>query len=215
MLQLPAAPLLPNRNATRRAGTWIGLLACALLAGCASQNQSSSLTSHLNERQYDNWLFESNYRESRGDAIGELVARQNSKQAKQTKAQVASAAMELLGVRYRFGGNDPATGLDCSGLVTYAVRQSLGLKLPRRAAEMAKEGKSIKRNELQVGDLVFFNTLGRSFSHVGIYVGDNQFVHAPSSGGVVRVENMDVTYWAKRYNGARRLDVTHLASKAP
>lgn len=85
------------------------------------------------------------------------------------------------------------------------AEKSLGLQLPRRSAEMARLGQSIKRNELQKGDLVFFNTSGKRNSHVGIYLGDNKFVHAPSTGSVVRVEDMTIAYWNKRYNGARRL----------
>jgi len=87
------------------------------------------------------------------------------------------------------------------------------LKLPRRSDEMAQLGVSVKKSELQVGDLVFFNTLGRRFSHVGVYIGENQFVHSPSAGGVVRVENMNAAYWTKRFTGARRLDPTMLASR--
>jgi cell wall-associated NlpC family hydrolase len=125
---------------------------------------------------------------------------------------MVSEALNYLGIRYRFGGASPDTGFDCSGLVTYTAERSLGLKLPRSAAEMAQQGISVSKNELKAGDLVFFNTLGRRYSHVGIYLGDDRFVHSPSSGGVVRVENMAMTYWTKRYNGARRLDNSLMAS---
>jgi cell wall-associated NlpC family hydrolase len=111
----------------------------------------------------------------------------------------------LLGIKYRFGGETPNTGFDCSGLVSYAAEKSLGLKLPRSSAEMAREGESVKTSELRKGDLVFFNTRGHRNSHVGIYLGNKQFVHAPRAGAVVRVESMDIAYWKKRYNGARRL----------
>jgi len=121
---------------------------------------------------------------------------------------LARAALTQLGVKYRYGGTTPNTGFDCSGLVVYAAEQSLGLKLPRRAADMARVGVAVKRAELQVGDLVFFNTRGRRFSHMGIYLGDQQFVHAPRTGAVVRVERMDKAYWQTRYNGARRLDTS-------
>ena len=84
--------------------------------------------------------------------------------------------------------------------VTYTAERSLGLKLPRNAAEIAQQGISVAKNELKAGDLVFFNTLGRRYSHVGIYLGDDRFVHSPSAGGVVRVENMTMAYWSKRYN---------------
>lgn len=118
---------------------------------------------------------------------------------------IVAAAMQFLGVKYRYGGGSPNTGFDCSGLVAYAAETSLGLKLPRSARDMASEGESVGRGELRKGDLVFFNTRGHRFSHVGIYLGNRQFVHAPRTGAKVRVENMDLAYWTKRYNGARRL----------
>lgn len=118
---------------------------------------------------------------------------------------IAATAMKFLGVKYRYGGGSPNTGFDCSGLVVYAAEKSLGLQLPRSSRDIAGEGESIKRDELRKGDLVFFNTRGHRFSHVGIYLGNRQFVHAPRTGAKVRVENMDIAYWAKRYNGARRL----------
>jgi len=119
--------------------------------------------------------------------------------------ELVDQAMSYLGIRYRFGGTSPETGLDCSGLVMNVFRNAIGLDLPRTAAEMARMGENIGRQELKPGDLVFFNTMRRAFSHVGIYLGDGQFVHAPSSGGMVRVESMGNSYWATRFNGARRL----------
>lgn len=118
---------------------------------------------------------------------------------------IDATALKFLGVKYRYGGGSPNTGFDCSGLVVYAAEKSLGLQLPRSSRAIAGEGESIKRNELRKGDLVFFNTRGHRFSHVGIYLGDQKFVHAPRTGAKVRVESMDIAYWAKRYNGARRL----------
>lgn len=122
-------------------------------------------------------------------------------------------ALQLLGIRYRYGGTSPDSGFDCSGLVHYSARESLGLQLPRRSVEIARAGKNIKRNDLTVGDLVFFNTRGARYSHVGIYLGSNMFVHAPASGGVVRVENMTSAYWSKRFNGARRIDPVMVANR--
>jgi cell wall-associated NlpC family hydrolase len=111
-----------------------------------------------------------------------------------------------LGIRYRRGGNGPESGgFDCSGLVKRVFGTSMGLSLPRTAAEMAKTGDKVSKQELMPGDLVFFNTLNRAFSHVGIYLGNSQFLHSPSTGGVVRVESMDISYWRKRFNGGRRL----------
>jgi len=127
--------------------------------------------------------------------------------------ELARAALTQLGIKYRYGGKAPSTGFDCSGLVVYAAEQSLGLKLPHHAASLAQLGLSVKRTELREGDLVFFNTRGRRFSHMGIYLGENRFVHAPRTGAVVRVERM-TAYWQKRYNGARRLDTNTLAALA-
>ena len=118
---------------------------------------------------------------------------------------LAMSALELVGIRYRRGGSSPETGFDCSGFVDHVFREGLGLILPHNASAMSKNGEDIRKDELQPGDLVFFNTMRHAFSHVGIYLGDNRFVHAPASGGEVRVEDMSVSYWAKRFNGARRI----------
>ncbi len=114
-------------------------------------------------------------------------------------------ALGLLGIRYRWGGNKPETGFDCSGFVSHVFREGLGLDLPRSAKAMSLAGEIVAKDELQPGDLVFFNTMRRAFSHVGIYLGDNQFVHAPRRGGRVRIEDMSGRYWTKRFNGARRI----------
>jgi cell wall-associated NlpC family hydrolase len=113
--------------------------------------------------------------------------------------------LKLVGVRYRWGGNDEDSGLDCSGFVRLVFKDSIGAALPRTAREMSEVGEKIDPNELKPGDLVFFNTMRRTFSHVGIYLGDNHFLHAPRKGAEVRVENMDSSYWMSRYNGARRI----------
>jgi len=113
--------------------------------------------------------------------------------------------LKLVGVRYRFGGNDEDSGLDCSGFVRLVFKNSLGAQLPRTAAEMSQFGQRIDTAQLKPGDLVFFNTMRRTFSHVGIYLGDNHFLHAPRTGAEVRVESMEDSYWIKRYNGARRV----------
>jgi len=120
-------------------------------------------------------------------------------------AEVVFRALSLLGVNYRFGGNSPAAGLDCSGLVRLVYSEVTGLMLPRRSDDMSRVGGSVDKSELQPGDLVFFNTLRMPFSHVGIFIGNGQFVHSPSSGSSVRVENMNLSYWQSRFNGARRL----------
>lgn len=113
--------------------------------------------------------------------------------------------LKLVGVNYRMGGNDENSGLDCSGFVRLVFKDSIGTWLPRTAREMSEVGERIEPNQLKPGDLVFFNTMRRTFSHVGIYLGDNHFLHAPRAGAEVRVENMNSSYWLKRFNGARRI----------
>ncbi len=118
-------------------------------------------------------------------------------------------AMQLIGVRYRWGGNTPQSGLACSGFVRYVFNDTFGFLLPRKSAQMSKVGLEIGKEELRPGDLVFFNTMRHAFSHVGIYVGDNKFIHAPSRGKSIRVDDMTKVYWEKRYNGARRVENTN------
>jgi cell wall-associated NlpC family hydrolase len=120
-------------------------------------------------------------------------------------SELAFRAMGMIGIRYKYGGNAPESGLDCSGLVRYVFKEAWGANLPRTSEEISRVGENVDTNDLRPGDLVFYNTLKRSFSHVGIYLGDNKFIHAPSSGGKVRVESMDLTYWKNRFNGARRI----------
>jgi cell wall-associated NlpC family hydrolase len=114
-------------------------------------------------------------------------------------------AMGFLGVPYRRGGSAAETGFDCSGFVRAMYEQTVGLMLPRRAAEQAAATETIDKKDLQPGDLVFFNTLKRAFSHVGIYVGEGKFIHAPKPGAQVRMEDMGHGYWQRRFNGARRV----------
>ena len=113
--------------------------------------------------------------------------------------------LKLVGVRYRLGGNNEDSGLDCSGFVRLVFKDSIGASLPRTAKEMSEVGQQIDASQLKPGDLVFFNTMRRTFSHVGIYLGDNHFLHAPRTGAEVRVESMENSYWITRYNGARRI----------
>lgn len=113
--------------------------------------------------------------------------------------------LELVGINYRWGGANADSGLDCSGYVQVVFKDALGLVLPRTAKEMSEVGEEVDYSALKPGDLVFFNTMRRAFSHVGIYLGDNYFLHAPRKGAEVRVENMQQSYWLQRYNGARRL----------
>lgn len=120
-------------------------------------------------------------------------------------SELAIQALSMLGINYRYGGASPETGLDCSGLVRYVFREAWGADLPRTSAEISRVGKKIDRVDLRPGDLVFYNTLRRRFSHVGIYLGDRRFIHSSSTGGKVRIDDMDMAYWKKRFNGARRI----------
>jgi len=114
-------------------------------------------------------------------------------------------AMGFLGVPYRRGGNSAESGFDCSGFVKAIYEQTIGLVLPRSAAQQAAATQTIDKSELKPGDLVFFNTMRHAFSHVGIYVGNGKFIHSPKPGAEVRVEDMGLAYWARRYDGARRV----------
>ena len=120
--------------------------------------------------------------------------------------ELIDRAMEVIGVRYRSDTELPQSGLDGSSFVAYVFKDKLGFLLPRKSTQMSRVGKPINRDELQPGDLVFFNTMRLTFSHVGIYVGDNKFIHSPSKGTAVRVDDLGSMYWDKRFDGARRLD---------
>jgi cell wall-associated NlpC family hydrolase len=120
--------------------------------------------------------------------------------------ELINRAMEVIGVRYRWDAELPQSGLDGSSFVAYVFKDKLGFLLPRKSTQMSRVGKPITREELQPGDLVFFNTMRLTFSHVGIYVGDNKFIHSPSKGTSVRVDDLSSLYWDKRFDGARRLD---------
>ncbi|MFO1283406.1 MAG: C40 family peptidase [Burkholderiales bacterium] len=118
---------------------------------------------------------------------------------------VAIFALGLIGVDYRWGGETPEDGLDCSGLVRHVFQQVTGFTLPRTSREMSRLGRTVGSGELMAGDLVFFNTRRFAYSHVGIYLGDNRFIHAPSRGSEVEIAELSNGYWRKHFNGARRL----------
>jgi cell wall-associated NlpC family hydrolase len=122
-------------------------------------------------------------------------------------ADLLFSAIALVGVPYRLGGNDEVNGFDCSGLTRHLFQTHLGVTLPRRSHEQAAAAGFIEVPgfELQPGDLVYFNTLDRAHSHVGVYVGDGRFIHAPRTGATVRIEQMRSRWWLQRYDGARRL----------
>ena len=123
----------------------------------------------------------------------------------QSAQDLAIYALGLIGVDYRYGGTNPEHGLDCSGLVRYVFQEVVGVTLPRTAREMARLGGRVAPGDLKAGDLVFFNTRSSPFSHVGIYLGDDRFIHAPHRGGEVEIVTMSQRYWQQRYDGARRL----------
>ena len=114
-------------------------------------------------------------------------------------------ALSLLGARYHYGGDHRSTGFDCSGFVRRVYQETLGLALPHNAAQQSHEGEKVAEDALRPGDLVFFNTLRRAFSHVGIYIGNGEFIHAPRPGQRVQIESLSSPYWARRFDGARRL----------
>lgn len=121
------------------------------------------------------------------------------------RSDIVVRALTLIDTPYRHGGSSPATGFDCSGLVRYVYTSVAARQLPRRSEDMGRIGASISRSQLEPGDLVFFNTLSRAFSHVAIYIGDGRFLHAPARGGKVRIEALDDRYWQARFDGARRV----------
>jgi cell wall-associated NlpC family hydrolase len=130
---------------------------------------------------------------------------QAEERAHSARSDVVVQALSLLGTPYRFGGSSPGVGFDCSGLVRHVFAAVLDRDLPRRAEEISAVGQPVSRADLQPGDLVFFDTLRRAFSHVAIYIGEGRFIHAPARNGRVRIEGLDDRYWATRFNGARRV----------
>lgn len=149
-------------------------------------------------------------------AAGDPQAPDASPAAGDAAAQAVVTAMSFLGVNYRRGGSSIDEGFDCSGFTRHVFDAALGVGLPRRAEEQARAPGlvPVPRSELRPGDLVFFNTLRRAYSHVGIYVGEGKFIHAPRSGAQVRIEDMRMPYWSQRYNGARRAEVLVASSRA-
>lgn len=120
-------------------------------------------------------------------------------------SELTAYARSLLGVPYHYGGNDPDIGFDCSGYVSHVYDHVAGIKLPHNSAQISRYGRFVYRTDLRDGDLVFFNTTRQKYSHVGIYIGNDMFIHAPSSGGSIRIDEMSNPYWQRNYNGGRRL----------
>ncbi len=166
------------------------LLLAACLAGCASQpvQRTEAAPEHPLVHGLGN------------DDSGEPVLLRGSSN------EVLIRAIGLVGTPYRYGGNTPEGGFDCSGLVAYVFNEATGLRLPRSTREQINyPARRIDREDLQAGDLLFFSTRGRQINHIGIYVGEGRFVHAPSSGGTVRLDHLETAYWQKAFAGARRV----------
>jgi cell wall-associated NlpC family hydrolase len=162
-------------------------LACALLAQCAFAAELPARTTEPGPGLIDS-----------SDGMQPIIDR----------------ALDLIGVRYRRSGDRPQTGFDCSGFVRYVFRKGMGLTLPRVSREISKTGEPVPKDELEPGDLVFFDTMRHAFSHVGIYLGDHLFIHAPRTGETVRIDDLREHYWARRYNGARRVSANTLFAAA-
>ncbi len=194
-----------RRPAQLRHGVWV-----LTLVGLAWAVSGAALAQSQNAGNDDMAVF----LQDKGlvQKLGEQAAKAGQIVSEKASELVVTA-MGFLGVPYKRGGNSFEQGLDCSGFVRLMYEQTVGLVLPRRSAEQAAATTPIDKTELQPGDLVFFNTLKSAFSHVGIYVGDNKFIHSPRSGSVVRVEDMRVTYWQQRFDGARRVEPSAVAVK--
>ena len=121
------------------------------------------------------------------------------------QSEMLFRVLSSIGVDYKYGGSSHSTGFDCSGLVAHVFREGYGVALPRNTYGQSQAGRPVSAEDLQPGDLVFYNTLDRPFSHVGIYLGDARFIHAPKTGAAVRIESLKSTYWSTRWNGARRI----------
>ena len=129
-----------------------------------------------------------------------------------TAQEIILHAISQTGVKYKYGGIAPDSGFDCSGFVRYVFQQAANLTLPHGARAISQVGTKVSKDELQPGDLVFFNTLRSVTSHVGIYVGNNRFIHSPSAGGTISVTDMNDAYWAKRFTSARHIEANDLAA---
>ena len=178
------------------------MLACASAQAAPDTAPAADLESALHQQRLLSQLVE--IRQNVSVQAHEVVDR---------TSDLVVTAMGFLGVPYRRGGTSAETGFDCSGFVRAMYEKTAGLLLPRRADQQAAFAEKIDKKDLQPGDLVFFNTMRRAFSHVGIYVGDGKFIHSPRSGSEVRVEDMQQSYWKRRFDGARR--VTTTVAEAP
>jgi hypothetical protein len=191
---------------------WLLLLVSVLLAACGTAPQQTARKPATSTNANRTYKPPSGFPTFVDHSVG--------------REEISIQAMSLVGVPYRWGGNTPDAGFDCSGLVRYVVDRAASVNLPRTTGEMSSRGESIEPDEIAPGDLIFFNTTGRPHSHVGIYVGKLRFVNAPSTGGTVRLDYLTNPYWAKRFDGIRRVAPpksaptpfdapTYIASPAP
>lgn len=194
------------RRRSSASPSWLALVFCLILGGCAGTGYHPPPHTAF-DLDVKEWLAGAN------DPIGILIVQQLTNDRR--TPPLVKEALKNLGIPYHFGGASPATGFDCSGLITYSAAKALNLTLPHNAFDMAQRGTVVDRQALKAGDLVFFNTLGQPYSHVGIYLGEQRFVHSPSTGGVVRVDNLSTAYWSNRYDGARRLYNSLIAASPP
>ncbi|MBX3622557.1 MAG: C40 family peptidase [Rhizobacter sp.] len=190
------------------------LVAIACLGGAAAAQAAPEGRDVVAQLLVDRGVLDPHVFDVPGKAAGSAAAL--GRQVRDTTSGLVLSAMHFLGVPYKRGGESSDDGFDCSGFTRHVYESTLGLMLPRKVDQQAKAAglAPVKRSDLQPGDLVFFNTLRRTFSHVGIYVGDGKFIHAPKPGGEVRLEDMGVRYWAKRFTGARRAPQASLAAAA-
>jgi len=186
------------------------LLSCCAALALISHSVSAAPDAASSSAQHSFLQDDSLLKAALPEGAAELID-----QVRDKASELVLDSMNFLGVPYRRGGNSEQVGLDCSGFTRLVFEQSLGRLLPRRAAEQANDPSLIRilPDDLKPGDLVFFNTMKRAFSHVGIYVGDGKFIHAPRTGKAVQVEDMRQSYWTKRFDGARR--VPNLAAALP
>lgn len=194
-MSLASSLVLPLRHKSRRNIPAI-LLVCVVSWGAANAARAEPAAT---ADDMDRFLAD------KGFLTQIAQVRQN---VSEKASELVVTALGFLGVPYRRGGNTVETGFDCSGFVRAMYEQTVGLILPRRAEQQAAATQQIERADLMPGDLVFFNTLRRTFSHVGIYVGQGKFIHSPRAGSEVRVEDMEKSYWSKRFDGARRVNAS-------
>jgi cell wall-associated NlpC family hydrolase len=200
------------------AGVWAGILIAAAPAAFADNVDTASLNA-LTAAQApafgntSSFSDTSNAANAGAGAASQQAAASSDGSAKSIfsgvvgkAGDVVVSALNMIGVRYRWGGDTPDSGLDCSGFVRYVFQDTLGMSLPRRAVEMSHVGEKVRFSDLKPGDLVFFNTMRRAVSHVGIYIGGNKFVHSPSTGSTIRVDDIDNSYWESHFTGARRIE---------